>query len=120
MNKDKMVEWIATHHTGLSSIAMWSALMGRQPAKIWFGIPHDADDFSRCYDLVKFCEISTDDDFPKIIQVLPWYAPILDKWEELSEMFEDRDYRGVNVLLRKLLRECQSIKNGNSPKDNKL
>lgn len=109
MNKDKMVEWIATHHTGLSSIAMWSALMGRKRARIWFGIPHDAGDFSRCYDLVKFCEISTDEDFPKIIQVLPWYAPILQKWSDIAKMYEKGDYESVNDILYSLRAECSAL-----------
>ena len=109
MNKDKMVEWIATHHTGLSSIAMWSALMVRKRARIWFGIPYDADDFSRCYDLVNFCEISTDEDFPKIIQVLPWYAPILHKWSDIAKMYEKGDYESVSDILYSLRAECYAL-----------
>lgn len=119
MNKDKMAQWIVSHTAGFSSKAMWAALMGVKPCHRVFprlNVPYDAGDFSCCHDLVKFCEVSPSEDFPKILQILPWYAPILDKWAVLSEMFEDRNYRGVNILLRKLLRECQSIKNGNNPK----
>lgn len=111
MNKDKMTEWMATHNTGASSITMWAALAGIKPTKIWFGIPYDADDFSRCYDLVKFCEISPDEDLPKILQVFPMYAPIIREWHRLSELFEDGDYRGVNLLLKELRQECYSMKN---------
>ena len=113
MNKDKMVEWIATHHVGRSSKTMWTALMGIKPTKdIWhYDIPYDADDFSRCYDLVKFCEVSLTEDFPKIIQVFPWYAPIIRKWIELSDMFESHDYEGVYDLLTSLSSECMFVRN---------
>jgi hypothetical protein len=34
MNKQRMIEWIATCDTGISSMTMWSALMGVK-RKIW-------------------------------------------------------------------------------------
>lgn len=38
-----------------------------------FDIPHDADDFSRCYDLVTFAEVSPAYDLPRICEIFPWY-----------------------------------------------
>ena len=35
MNKQRMIEWIATCDTGISSMTMWSALMGVKRRKIW-------------------------------------------------------------------------------------
>lgn len=50
-----------------------------------FDIPHDADDFSRCYDLVTFAEVSPAYDLPRICEIFPWYKPIIDSWETLIE-----------------------------------
>ena len=45
-----------------------------------FDIPHDADDFSRCYDLVTFAEVSPAYDLPRICEIFPLYKPIIDSW----------------------------------------
>ena len=68
----------------------------------WFrfgDIPHDADDFSRCYDLVTFAEVSPAYDLPRICEIFPWYKPIIDSWETLVELYEKQDYKGVYHLL---------------------
>lgn len=113
MNKDKMAEWIVTHRIGISSKTMWTALMGVKPLKdLWhYDIPYDADDFSRCYDLVMFCEVSPTEDFPKILQVFPWFAPIIRNWGKLSEMYEKNYFKGVNDLLWNLRNECRLMRN---------
>ena len=113
LNKERMAEWIATHHIGISSRTMWTALMGIKPTKEMFryDIPYDSDDFSRCYDLVKFCKVSQSEDFPKILQVFPWYAPIIRNWGKLSEMYENNNFRGVNDLLQSLGKECKLERN---------
>ena len=113
MNKERMAEWTVTHHVGISSRTMWTALMGIKPTKEMFryDIPYDSDDFSRCYDLVKFCEVSQSEDFPKILQVFPWYEPIIRNWDKLSEMYENNNFRGVNDLLWSLRKECKLKRN---------
>ena len=45
MNKQKMIEWIATCDTGISSKTMWSALMGVKRKKD-LDIPKDNSDFA--------------------------------------------------------------------------
>lgn len=114
MNNDKMIEWIATHHVGVSSKTMWTGLMGvtskPQHPFITFDIPYDSDDFSRCYDLVKFCEVEPKEDFPKILQRFPWYAPIIRCWDQLSEKFEAGDHAGVYNLLVELRDESNTLR----------
>lgn len=53
MNKQRMIEWIATCDTGVSSKTMWSALMGVKRKKD-LDIPKDNRDFRRCYDMVEY------------------------------------------------------------------
>ena len=108
-----MIEWIATHHVGTSSRTMWTGLMGvnAEPTEVFlhFDIPYDSDDFSRCYDLVKFCEV-THEDFAKILQRFPWYAPIIRNWEKLKALYEAKDHGGVYDLLSELRNESQILR----------
>lgn len=95
-----MIEWIGTHNVGISSRTMWCGLMGVGSGSAGrFDIPHDADDFSRCYDLVTFAEVSPAYDLPRICEIFPWYKPIIDSWETLVELYEKQDYKGVYHLL---------------------
>lgn len=48
MNKQRMIAWIATCDTGVSSMTMWSALMGVKRKKD-LDIPKDNRDFRRCF-----------------------------------------------------------------------
>lgn len=103
MNIRKMQEWIGTHDIGISSRTMWCGLMGIQGSSSGnctrFDVPHDSDDFSRCYDLVTFAEVSPAYDLPRVYEIFPWYKPIIDCWESLAEMYKKQDYKGVYRLL---------------------
>ena len=85
-----MLQWIGTHHVGISSRTMWCALMGvanaETPANCGFDVPYDWDDFSRCYDLVAFCEV-TKEELQKVVEAFPYYKPIIDRWDELVEAY---------------------------------
>lgn len=114
MNIQKLHEWIVNHHTGISSRTMWTGLMDVEPAPqspiISFDVPYDVDDFSRCYDLVKFCEVDPDKDFPKILARFPFYAPIVRNWNKLITLYEAKDYSGVYNLLDSLMPEVRFLK----------
>ena len=120
MNKQRMIEWICTHQVGVSSRTMWTGLM-EVDAKPTYGfvtlnIPYDCDDFSRCHDLVKYCEVDPALDFPKILQRFPWYAPILSNWGKLTAFYEAGQYENVTEVLSSLRDEANYIKqlaNGN-------
>lgn len=114
MNKDKMIEWIATHRVGISSKTMWTALMGidtKASCKyVKHDIPYDAADFELCYDLVSFCEITPAYDFPKITAVFPWYAPILDRWETLTLLFERKQWDKFRKNIDRAVDESRRLK----------
>ena len=113
MNVLNLHEWIVSHSTGVSSRTMWAGLMDIAPDSqscSCFDVPYDADDFSRCYDLVKFCEVDPDTDFPKILARFPFYAPIVKNWNKLVTLYEAEDYRGVYNLLYSLMPEVRFLK----------
>src|SRR5687767_2874441 len=85
-------EWILSHDTGTSSKTIWAVMTGtecRDP-----GHPHDADDFGRCYRLLQH--------FPgwraRLSEVAarhPMWAPLVAAWDELTALYEAKDYRGL-------------------------
>ena len=93
---------------------MWTALMGVVPTTtdrfVSYDIPFDADDFSRCYDLVSFCGITPAYDFPKITAIFPWYAPILDRWETLSLLYERKQWDKFREIIDKAISESLSLR----------
>lgn len=102
MNYDKMLLWIGTHDVGVSSKTMWCALMGiaNEKTASWdrFNVPLDADDFSRCYDLVTFCEV-TEGELKKVVKAFPFYNPIIDAWSELVNAHTNDRKDIVNKIL---------------------
>jgi hypothetical protein len=81
-------EWIIFGHTGRSSKTMWAALKDLPTLKYcgrggYLDIPYDYADFSRCYGLYKSCQL-TETDLQKVATVLPWFAPFIKHWHELT------------------------------------
>lgn len=98
-----MIRWIGTHPVGMSSRTMWCALMGvsiKNHESADFNVPHDASDFSRCYDLVTFCEI-TKDELQKVVEAFPYYKPIIEEWDNLVSAYTKGDYKRLHEILNK-------------------
>ena len=107
MNKDKMIEWSVCNTVGISSITMWCAIMGVKCYKA--DVPYDVDDFSRCYDLYKFSEL-TPADLQKVANIYPYWRPIIDQWDELCEIYVAKNYSGVNERLNAMFDEIMELK----------
>ena len=54
-----------------------------------FDVPHDWDDFSRCYDLVTFCEVEKEE-LHKVVEAFPFYKPIIEEWDNLVSAYFDK------------------------------
>ena len=113
MNKTKMLQWIGTHHVGISSRTMWCALMGvansETPTYYGFDTPYDWDDFSRCYDLVVYGEV-TKEELQVVIEAFPFYKPIIDRWDELVEAYLSPGGKGVYRILDSVYSEVMGLK----------
>lgn len=112
MNIHKAIEWIGTHRVGTSSRTMWCALMGIKPDDVYsgnFDVPHDADDFSRCFDLVEFTEV-TNEDLLKIPEVFPYWKPIIEIWGELVNAYITTHSGHVYDLLNSKRDEVMHLK----------
>ena len=106
-----MLQWIGTHHVGISSRTMWCALMGiansETPSYCGFDVPHDWDDFSRCYDLVTFCEVEKEE-LQKVVEAFPYYKPIIDEWDNLVTAYQDKS--GVFEIIDSRRDEIMELK----------
>nr|DAU97971.1 MAG TPA: hypothetical protein [Caudoviricetes sp.] len=113
MNKAKMLEWIGTRHVGVSSRTMWVALMGVARGVNDFNgdfdTPYDWDDFSRCYDLVTYGEV-TKEELQKVVEAFPYYKPIIDRWDELVEAYLSPGGKGVYRILDGVHDEVMRLK----------
>lgn len=112
MNKTKMLEWIGTRDVGVSSRTMWVALMGVARGvndyNGGFDVPHDSDDFSRCYDLVKYGEV-TKEELQKVVEAFPYYKPIIDRWDDLVEAYLSPGSKGVFQILESTRDEVMEL-----------
>lgn len=113
MNKTKMLEWIGTRHVGVSSRTMWCALMGvardGDSCHDGFDVPYDWDDFSRCYDLVMYGEV-TKEELQKVVEAFPYYKLIIDRWDELVEAYLSPGGKGVCRILDSVYDEVMRLR----------
>ncbi|WP_028898468.1 hypothetical protein [Prevotella sp. HUN102] len=110
MDSQKMIQWIATHHVGISSKTMWSALMQVEiDPNVSYDIPYDVDDFSRCYDLYRFAKLDLND-LRKIEKVFPYWKPIIDVWSNLATAYIGLCYKRVNEILDSTRDEVMRLK----------
>lgn len=107
-----MLEWIGTRDVGVSSRTMWVALMGVARGvndyNGGFDVPHDSDDFSRCYDLVKYGEV-TKEELQKVVEAFPYYKPIIDLWDDLVEAYLSPGCKGVFQILESTRDEVMEL-----------
>ena len=53
-NEGDPIAWLTNGDTGISSKTIWLVMMGRRlGANDWADVPHDPDDFGRCYRLLQ-------------------------------------------------------------------
>jgi len=101
-------EWIAHGSVGVSSRTMWIVLKHLEVKNnrrgVYYDVPYDNDDFSRCYKFYKQCNLS-ESDLQKVVEVFPWWEPYIKRWNKLVELFE-KGY-GKQLELYDLIRTCE-------------
>lgn len=105
-------KWIVEGEVGISSKTMWVALMDVETTHnnrgFYFDIPYDPDDFSRCYQLVKDCEV-TKEDLKKVEVRFPWWKPFIKNWDKLVEMYESKDFTSLYKFMQSLVEQTKNI-----------
>lgn len=83
--QEKAMFWMANGERGMSSETMWNCFMGN--IKFRINHPHDPDDFSRCYKLLKHVPEWKN----KMYRLKPLskaWSNLVDNWDKLTEMYE--------------------------------
>lgn len=103
-------EWIVNGEVGISSKTMWAAINGAIHEKPHMGfkldVPHDPDDFRRCKLFVDECAIAKVD-FLVIKTVVPWFAPFIDNWDRLVELYNEELGSGKAPKLYKFIQDLE-------------
>jgi hypothetical protein len=102
MNK-KIIRWLLSCDTGISSKALCACFCGIPPEYEWCNYPRDPDDFGRCK---RFLEVLTPGDKNKALRKAAgmgaeWKA-LAGKWDLLEKMYNERD-RNMYQQMRKII-----------------
>ncbi len=100
LNK-RMMRWITSRDTGMSSQTLWAAIMGIEmhgPS-----IPHDQDDFGRCYRLLCYCDPETKEHALKTVGELhEIWKPFIKEWKTMTELYEANKGMELHALIKKV------------------
>lgn len=99
----KAIEWLVGGDTGISSKTMCAALFGATPKKS--DMPHDADDFGRCLRFIRFMPDGTKDIVFKKLSDKPEWVEIGNRWDELVELYDQENWRGIYDILSAIRKE---------------
>ncbi|MGE3889441.1 MAG: hypothetical protein AB7H81_23670 [Vicinamibacterales bacterium] len=81
------ITWVTGPDTGVSSLTIWHVLMRRPMGRLYPDVPHDPDDFGRCYRLLQWMP-SWRARLGEVAAQYPAWLGLVDAWDELTEMFE--------------------------------
>lgn len=80
-------DWLRGRDTGTSSLTIYAVMMNTPSPHNRYDVPHDPDDFSRCYRLLNL--------FPKwkarlgdVAARFPIWNPFVREWDKLTTMYE--------------------------------
>ena len=99
----KAVEWLVGGDTGISSKTMCAALFGATPKDS--DMPHDAGDFGRCLRFIRFMPDGTKDIVFKKLSDKPEWVEIGNRWDELVELYDQENWRGIYDILSAIRKE---------------
>lgn len=91
------LQWIVGNDTGISSKTIWAVMMGaveENPHPFQYDVPHDGDDFGRCYRLIKlFPEWKAR--LPEVAQRFPAWGPMVREWDTMEALFDEEIPNGL-------------------------
>lgn len=100
--KTGLNRWLAVGEHGSSSLAIVQHLTSSAVASAATAHPFDASDFSRCVQLLDTApELRRD--FPRMADVSPQWAGLVQNWAELEAMLAANDTRRLYARMREIL-----------------
>lgn len=87
-------QWIVGRDTGMSSITIWSVMMGVKPG--WPSIPLDPSDFGRCFRMLLLIP-GWRARLPEVATAYPEWAPLVAHWHEIESLYMEELGRADNM-----------------------
>lgn len=81
-------QWLENGDTGVSSKTIWSVMMGSGQDRLGSDVPHDPDDFGRCYRLLKVMP-AWRARLGEVAAKHPAWRGLVDSWDELTALYEE-------------------------------
>ncbi len=105
--KDRLIEWLQSGDTGLSSKYMAAVCAGAGAARNFY--PSDPSDFGRCYRFLKAVPEAREN-LHKLKDSGAVWAAYVDRWDEMERLYEEEQPTGrgpkLYALMQRLIREC--------------
>lgn len=79
--------WLKGRDTGISSCTIYAVMTNTPTPMSCYDVPHDPDDFGRCYRLLKLFP-DWKARLPEVAQQFPIWAPLVREWDTLTAMYE--------------------------------
>lgn len=93
------MNWILGRDTGLSSQTIWAVMMGAAEAPYGGSTPRDADDFGRCFRLLKhFPEWR--DRLSEVAARFPEWGPLVREWAMLESLYQSACLNNIRAGYR--------------------
>lgn len=100
------LQWLNSWDTGVSSLTIFYVFQGHgRPDRP--DVPHDPDDFGRCYRLLKVAPPEWRANLSRVAERYPAWAPLVARWDELERLYEEELPNGKAPKLYALMRELR-------------
>lgn len=98
-------DWLKSSDTGVSSLTIWSVMVGIDPPRDYWGpdVPYDPDDFGRCHRLLKRFP-AWRDRLGEVAAAHPEWGPLVREWGALAKMYEAEHPSGRAPRLYEMMR----------------
>jgi hypothetical protein len=107
----KPLDWIAYGDVGVSSRTIWAVMVGviqkgPIPCGSAYDVPHDPDDFRRCYNLLKLFP-SWRQRLSRVSAIFPAWTPFVSSWDKIEALFERERSTGLCPETYKLMQQLR-------------
>ncbi len=97
-------QWLAGRDTGVSSAFIYTAPTGNSTLYRQHDVPHDPEDFGRCYRLLKLFP-QYREALPRAAQLCPKWKPFVEAWDELTALYEAELTKGAAPKLYERIKQ---------------
>lgn len=106
----RAMRWAVGGDTGTSSKAIFAVMTGNPP-KDGYCYPHDGDDLGRCLRLLTLIP-EWRARLVEMRSVGPEWSALVDRWDELVELYAKKDGRALHDRMRAILRPIEDKRPG--------